>query len=462
MAGQPQPATALAFDLRKRVLVVYDHHWVQVKSIADSLAALRRYSDCEVCYTTSFGRCLFDLDSFDAVVIHFSVKVCYPGHLHSTYARTLRRARCLKVLFLQDEYEATDANRAAIRDLGIRLVFTVVPPESIEKVYPRAEFPGVEFVNVLTGYVPLDLAAVPTRPTRERRTVIAYRGRRLGYWYGDLGREKLIVGQRMRALCDARGLKTDIEWEEDKRIYGDDWLRFLASAKATLGTESGANVFDFDGGLTLAIQRELLRDPTVGYDEIHRRYLHDREGAIVMNQISPRLFEAIACRTALVLFEGRYSGVLQPHTHFIPLKKGFGNVEEVLARLRDDAELEAMAARAYADVIASGRYSYQAFVRTVDAALGKQWSSGSFPTPERVPWLPPPRCDALPGFRAAYGRSFRAPWLRRAWGALPSWVERSLRPMVARDRWKNRWIQMPGPVRFLLQPLLARVRRLLK
>ena len=463
MAAHSIPSTAIAFNVRRRVLVLYDHHWTHVKTLADYLASFRRYSESEVCYATSFGRCHFDLNSFDAVVIHYSVKVCYPGHLSPSFERALRKARCLKVLFIQDEYQATNANYAAIHNLGINLVFSVVPPPSLHQVYPPSQFPGVEFVSILTGFVPLDLAStVQPPPMHERDTRIAYRGRDLGYLFGALGREKLVIGQRMRAICAERGLKADIEWEESKRIYGDDWLRFLAGARATLGTESGANVFDFDGSLGLAIQRELLRNPEADYEEIHERFLRGVDGTIVMNQISPKIFEAIACRTALVLFEGGYSGVLEPEKHFIPLKKDFSNVDDVLRRLEDTDYLEALTSRAFNDIIASDQYSYRAFVQLFDDVMRRQWSTGDFPAPQPGPWFPLPPCDALPGFRAAYRKTFRIPWLKRAWLALPPWLQESLRPIFSRVRWKNRWVRMPDPIRRVCQPVLTRVRWLLK
>src|SRR5262249_32567983 len=151
-----------------------------------------------------------------------------------------------------------------------------------------------------------------------------------GFWYGDLYQEKVTIGRRMKEICTARGLKTDIAWNEGDRIYGDAWFHFLGSCKATLGTESGSNVFDRDGSLALGVQRELLLNPAASYAEIHAKFLKDVDGRIVMNQIAPKMFEAIACRTALVLFEGRYSGVLEPDRHFIALRKDFANVDAVL------------------------------------------------------------------------------------------------------------------------------------
>ena len=60
-----------------------------------------------------------------------------------------------------------------------------------------------------------------------------------------------------------------------------------------------------------------------------------------MNQISPRVFEAIALRTALVLFEGEYSGIIAPGVHYIPLKKNLSNLDDVLSLLGDDEYLSA-------------------------------------------------------------------------------------------------------------------------
>jgi hypothetical protein len=105
---------------------------------------------------------------------------------------------------------------------------------------------------------------------------------------------------------------------------------------------------------------------------MHRKYLTERDGWIRMNQISPRMFEAIALKTALVLFEGKYSGVLRPGEHYIPLKKDFSNVEDVLRQLDDVSGLEEITERAYNDIVRSGRYSYRTFVASVDDRLDER------------------------------------------------------------------------------------------
>jgi hypothetical protein len=441
---------------RRNLLILYDHHEISAKAGAHYLESFYRYSRHQAAYVSSFARCHFDLDYFDAVVLHYSVRVCRPGHLSASFAQALHRYRGLKVLFIQDEYESTAAARQAIRDLGIGLVFTCVPEAAIAKVFPAAQLPGVRFVNVMTGYVPLELSHMKTLPPLRRRPVlIGYRGRTIGFWYGDLGQEKLRIGQRMQEICAARGLVTDIAWDETSRIYGLGWFDFLGRCKATLGTESACNIFDFDGSLRKAIQDEQRRDPQISYEAMRAKYLKDREGEIVMNQVSPKIFEAIACRTALVLFEGTYSGVVEPGRHFLPLKKDFSNVDEVLAKLHDDGFLEAMTERAFADVIESGRYSYQAFMARVDAELERCWRPLRRPAP---PWLPLPPCDALPSFRDPYHKNFQAPALKRAWSVMPAFV----RALVRRERIERLWQALPDPLRLVLRPIVQKIRSLLK
>ena len=51
--------------------------------------------------------------------------------------------------------------------------------------------------------------------------------------------------------------------------------------------------------------------------------------------ISPRNFEAAAFRVCQILYEGHYSGVMEPMRHYIPLRKDFSNFDEVVERFRD-------------------------------------------------------------------------------------------------------------------------------
>src|SRR5262249_36100072 len=233
------------------------------------------------------------------------------------------------------------------------------------------------FNNVLTGYVPDRLkCAAFARPMGARQIWIGYRGRVNPLWYGRLGREKLEIGQRMREVCRARNISCDIEGAEDRRIYGDAWYSFLGDCRATLGTESGSNLFDWDGHVRVAVEAQLRERPTTTFEEVYDAWLGKHDNEIATNQISPRIFEAIATRTALILYEGRYSDILQPHVHYLPLRKDFANVDDVLARLADVAFLESLTDRAFEEIVASDRYGYRVLVRRVDEELRAHVAKG--------------------------------------------------------------------------------------
>jgi hypothetical protein len=354
------------------VLVLYDAGAVFTNTVREHLESFARFSHHRVTFApAAAGFPLpFSLDGFDAVVIHYSIRLAYDWHLSPEFAWALKTFRGLKAVFIQDEYDQTWRASQWITQLGVRLVFTCVPLEHVRTIYSKVDPTRTTFVPNLTGYLPNDPEAGPdVRSPAERRLVIGYRGRELPFRYGRLAREKLMIGVRMKEVCKARGIAHDIEWTEDKRIYGPAWVEFVASCRATLGTESGSNVFDYDGSLAAAVAAALKDNPRLTYEQVEDRFLRDREMDGVMNQVSPRIFEAVALRTGLVLFEGTYSGVVRPDEHFIPLKKDFSNVDDVLRRVQDDRELTAMTDRAYRDVIGSGRYTYAAFVREVDAAL---------------------------------------------------------------------------------------------
>jgi hypothetical protein len=230
----------------------------------------------------------------------------------------------------------------------------------------------------LTGYVPIQLERfVNTSPIGERPIMIGYRGRELPYWYGNLGREKVVIGQRMKEVCAKSGIVHDIEWTDEKRIYGEGWYDFLKNCRAMLGTESGSNVFDEYGDLRERILDSLAKKPSITYEEIYSDYLIKYEGKIQMNQISPKIFESIAAKTALILYEGAYSNILKPDIHYIPLKKDFSNIDQVLKKLGDNGSLEKITNRAYADIIESGQYSYKKFVQEIDNVLIERVRKGN-------------------------------------------------------------------------------------
>jgi hypothetical protein len=307
-----------------------------------------------------------DLDRFDVVIVHYTLVLCNDYYLSSSARRRLAGCRALKAMFIQDEYRFVDKTISAMREAAIALLFTCVPEEEIEKVYSTRSLPGVTKVSVLTGYVPEKLLDMPLRPLADRQIDIGYRSRQVPAWLGTLGQEKVRIGERVRIDSAGLGLCLDISAREEDRLYNKHWLQFVMNCKAMLGVESGASVFDFSGAIQEKVNAHVARDPNISFEQLHDLYFADVEGKINLAQISPRCFEAAALGTLMILYEGRYSGILKPWRHYVPLKKDHSNFGEVLAALRDIPRATEIVSRAREEIAKNYKYSFAAAVSEID------------------------------------------------------------------------------------------------
>lgn len=314
-----------------------------------------------------------DLSNFDVVILHYSLIIWSENYLPTSYVQDLQNYRGLKVLFIQDEYRQVYNAVNQMERLRIDVLFTCYQPSNVNKIYGHLANRGTRIITTLTGYVPPDDVESWTVPLRERPLDVCYRSRPLPYTLGRLSQEKVFIASEFNRRAIGTPLRCDVDWREEQRIYGDDWIRFVASSRASLGTESGASIIDFTGDIDQAVRAYLETNPSASYDEVEREVLSPYEGKIVLNVISPRAFEAIRLRNALILFPGEYSGILVQDRHYIPLNKDFSNFDEVVAKLRDFDLLDELVDRTYDDIIGSGLYSYGAFAREVDQVLIEEW-----------------------------------------------------------------------------------------
>jgi len=375
MSGQER-ATVSGRPLNILLLCNRPARRVNAATIVDHLDAFTRYSKHQV-RLLSFVRQLpsaLDLEQFDVVVIHYSIAIGWRSQdfINPEEKRRIRDFSGLKVVFIQDEYRHVNAAIEALRFMRIDVLFTCVPDAEIEKVYPAASLPGLAKVSNLTGYVPEGALDVPAPRIADRPLHLGYRSRKPPFWLGELGYEKWSIADRFADHAEGTGLCLDLSYREQDRLYGPAWTRFVTRCKAMLGVESGASVFDFDGSVERQVEAYLQSNPETTFEDVQRRFLSPYEGRIRLNQISPRCFEAAALRTALVLYEGDYSGVLQPHRHFVPLRKDFANFPEVLKALKDDDYLQQMVDRTYEEIACNPTYSYRGFASSFDEVVARE------------------------------------------------------------------------------------------
>ena len=425
----------------RSILVLYDPYSVATEFVRQHLLAIKRHSSHSVSYAGATFDCKaeFPLELFDALVIHFSVRMPF-ATMSPDFVDRVASFSGPKILLIQDEYDMPRKACILIRKLGVQTIFTTVPEEYRHHFYPPGELPGVDFKSCLTGYIPDELPLELVKPLAERPVWLAYRGRKLPVWYGQLGFEKSAIAKRMKTECAARGVRHDIEWEEDKRISGTAWFDFVVGARATLGTESGANVMDAWGEIRRDAEVLASKRPKLSEEELYELVVAPHENNVRMNQISPKIFETIALKTGLVLFEGTYSNVIWPDEHFIPLRKDYANVDDVFTQLADVDHMQGMVDRAYEHVDVGGAYGYGKFVKDIDDAI--ETLSTFVPRPPRLQTFALVRSDSPESSWAAITphlplsapilvrrRPIVSGRVRTVWKALPGWLTK---PVAAR------------------------------
>jgi hypothetical protein len=422
------------------VLVAYHRPiapWMKdASTVLDHLGAFRRHSRhrvWEVNVDLGFPEALRALE-FRAILLHYSLFGMWHYHLDAGWLDYLDRTGAYTVAFFQDECTRCGRRFEFLNDHDIDCVYTCLEPSEFGKVYER--YTNVpKLVSNFPGYVPdrlVDLARELTIPLERRTIDVGYRGRPLPAYLGHGGMEKHEIGERFGALAAGSGLRLDVATREGDRLYGDDWYRFMANCRCVLGVESGVSAFDLEDEVFEEHMRRSAAGLSVGPEDLQT--LPRWEDVVYYRTIGPRHFEAAALRVCQVLFEGRYSGVMEPMVHYIPLKKDFSNLDEVIGLIRDDAVCQELAENAYRDLIGSREHSYERFVAGVDDTLE---SAG-------VRRRPSPEVEREVDRALAAGRN------RRRWRRLATWA--------------GIWLIRSAPAQRLIhfvQPVTVRVRRLL-
>jgi hypothetical protein len=361
------------------VLLLYHrptHWWYKdAATVREHIHAFARHSRYPVWeLNTDFGfPPALDQVQPGAVILHYSLFGSGEYRLDDRFLAWLRaRPDTLKIAFFQDEYYFCQKRFHFVNEHGVDVVFTHVSPEFIADVWGRYT-PNARAVFNIPGYVEdgmLEAARRYARPDKKRDIDVGYRGRPLPAHMGAGSQEKHFIGERFKELAAGTDLRLDIETSIESRIYGDAWHRFLGRTRVTLGVESGVSFMDLEDECHaeyLRIRAEQGREPSL--QELQSGALGRWDGTIPYRTLSPRHLEAAAFRVCQVLFEGEYSGAIEPMVHYIPLKKDFSNFDEVLACINDSELRKRIVDRAYEDLIASGRFSYATFMATVDGEL---------------------------------------------------------------------------------------------
>jgi hypothetical protein len=362
---------------RKRILILYWHHDPLEEMRAAIRHHLRALENSRIKHDLLYYNAVDGVPAWirhcrvDAVILHTTFLCLRWSHLFYDWKWKLRWVGdldCIKIALPQDEYDHSEILDEWLYEWGITVIFSNFDASKRKVLYPIMHDKAV-FYECLTGYID-DSAAILSQQyfTTDRPYDLVYRATRLPHWFGSHGQLKHHIADVVAQRARAYGLTCDISTRQEDTIVGELWLRFLASGKAVIGCESGSSVLDRRGEVRATMQAIQRKKPMITVQEMNEHLSagwDDHE----FFAISPRHFEAVITKTCQILVEGRYSGVLKPDRHYIPLKRDLSNVEEVLKKVRDDQLVRTIADQAYHDIYLSGRYTYGALASDIESAL---------------------------------------------------------------------------------------------
>lgn len=377
------PAPPAAPPRKLRLLVVYKGLGYPLRTtMVEHLYSFQKYSHSH-CYYLGLDSVhaipdyLLRID-FDLIVFHYGfVATRWPGRKGLAEAvdqvRPLFATAAVKAIMPQDEYKNSEDICWLINEHRIDCVFSVSPVSEWPVLYPTVDRRKVRFYQVLTGYLDDDsVAKLATMAPSVPRTIdIGYRARNLPPWLGRHGYMKTEIAEVLTKRNAAFGLKLDVSTRPEDTFFGDEWYRFLLRCKYFIGVEGGATVHDPTGEIWTRGAAYVKRHPQASFAEVEAACFPGLDGQLQLIAISPRHLEACATRTCQILVESSFNGILKPHLHYIPLKKDYSNLDEVLQLVRDDTRREEITERAYRDIVQSGQWSYREAVReVVSKAIG--------------------------------------------------------------------------------------------
>lgn len=373
----------------KTILVLYWHPEPLPRMRPAIYAHLHVMDSSEVSHDLSYWNAFYPPPNwlrrtqFDAVILHTTflcMRWAPAFYVWKWQLRWVASLDCLKLAMPQDEYDHSEVLDEWLYEWGVSVVFSNFDPSYHVGLYPLMHRKA-SFYKAFTGYI--DEQAMSRwegkQPALKERPVdIVYRASRLPYWFGNHGQMKSQIADRVAERASERGMKCDISTRPEDTIVGDRWEKFLASGRAIIGCESGSSVLDRRGEIKALIQVKLQSNPTLSYEQISQS-LPKGWDSYKFFAIGPRHFEAVVTKTCQVLIEGHYDGVFEADRHYIPLKRDYSNLEEVLDKLEDIQLVSKVVDQAYADICLSDKYSYRAFAAMIDRVLSET-------TPRRAAW----------------------------------------------------------------------------
>lgn len=382
-----------------QVLIIYQLNSKNDRNtIIEHLYSFKKYrKDISFHYLNVFGSIPFYIKYFkyDAVILHYTYladeRFLSDDKPWKNKINGLSEISGYKVMIPQDEYDHTERLWELCKTAQIKEIYSCfTSKDDIKKAYPVQEVGSAKVYSVFTGYVD-ENAIIETsdniRPYKERPIDIGYRARKLPAYFGKHGQLKYELVELFSNVLENSDFKYDISntnqslSNENPNLVklGNKWYEFLLNCKAFIGCEGGSSLLDVDGTIKQRVIEYSNEHPNASFEEIESECFPGIDFNIRCFAISPRHFEAALCKTLQILVEGEYGGVFKPWEHYIPLKRDFSNLSEILAIARDSEKCQKIIDNAYRDIVLSQKYTYSNFVSLIIDNIKQNTMSNTMP-----------------------------------------------------------------------------------
>jgi spore maturation protein CgeB len=191
-------------------------------------------------------------------------------------------------------------------------------------------------------------------PSVSRSIDIGFLGDLYHSTIGDMERTNLI--QFFQAHGSNLGLNCDIRFH---RVPVGAWADFLRHCKGIVGAESGTYYLSRTGQTIDDAKAYINANPSATFEQVFDSFFKHSQDTISGKCVSSRHFEPIGTKTCQILVEGDYNGILVADEHYISVKKDLSNIDDVVARIKDEAYRVAMVERTYEYVMAEHTYQHR-------------------------------------------------------------------------------------------------------
>ena len=275
----------------------------------------------------------------------------------------------LKIAIPQDEGTCSHILDETLYLLGIDIIFS--PHFSDDSpLYPLCR--KTAFIQkCLLAYVHPNIESGIDHKIADRKMDIFYRARGEPLYFGESLYLKGKIAEVFEYEATKYDLKTSISTKVEDRMNGPEWFDALRNTKMVLGTYAGYNTINPYG--ERKDQFNYIGSTGDISDNKHvLKFLDKSEwNSCKLHALAPRHFEAIQAGTCQILIEDDYQGILKPNIHYIPIKKDFSNIEDVLNIAMDSEYLQTIADRAYKDIIKSNKYSRDVFANLIKNTINE-------------------------------------------------------------------------------------------